>query len=114
MKHPVTVRVRFCGGCNPEIDRGVIVKQLIKLLSDKPVKWLLDANSETAADLILHVNGCAHACLDEETESTVTEKVISIQGQRLDRKTVPEADLVEKVAEKLISICNGRNHWVPY
>ncbi|MFP4534023.1 MAG: hypothetical protein ACLFNS_15210 [Desulfobacterales bacterium] len=90
------------------------MKQLIKLFKDEPVNWLFDANSETAADLILHVNGCAHACLDEETESTVTEKVVSIQGQRLDRAAVAEKDLVEKVAEKLTLLCDGRYHWVPY
>ena len=114
MKPSVIVRVRFCGGCNPEIDRGEIVRQLIKILADKPVKWLFDAGPETTADLTLHVNGCAHACLDEETESTDTENVVSIQGRRLDRVAMAEKDLAEKVAQKLTSLFNGRNHWVPY
>lgn len=59
-----------------------------------------DQNAE--ADVILHVSGCAHACLDEENLSAGPEPVISIQGLRVNRRSLTPEKLVQTAAEKLL------------
>ncbi|MCF8110717.1 MAG: hypothetical protein K9J85_04430 [Desulfobacteraceae bacterium] len=93
------VRVRYCGGCNPEIDRSLTVKQLAQMLKGR-AQWTYDQKAE--ADVILHVSGCAHACPDEENSSPVPQPVVSIQGLRVNRRSLTPEELVPAAAEKLL------------
>jgi hypothetical protein len=97
----VCVQVRFCGGCNPEMDRGGVVRQIMAVFGKK-VQWTFDAQPKQKVDLILHVNGCAHACLDEQAERAGSVPVVSVQGLHLERKPVAEQDLARCTALKLM------------
>jgi len=101
------VRIRYCGGCNPEIERREIVEQLMERFTGR-VNWTYDP--ETPADLTLHVCGCAHACLDEEEAPADPPRVVSIQGLRVDRRTVGQSELVNAAAEALSRIL-GLGHY---
>ncbi|MFP4452144.1 MAG: hypothetical protein ACLFNW_12465 [Desulfobacterales bacterium] len=92
------IKIRYCGGCNPEIDRSETAAQLREALKDR-AEWTYDPQAE--ADVTLHLSGCAHACLDEETTSSETGPVVSIQGLRVNRQSVNSEELIFKVAEKL-------------
>ncbi|MBS3732807.1 MAG: hypothetical protein KGY42_07860 [Desulfobacterales bacterium] len=102
MSRPALVRIRFCGGCNPEIDRGETAQQVIPLLKGR-MNTTFDPN--LSADLTLHVCGCAHACLDEESPSADPEPVISIQGLRVNREPVEKQDLAKTAAKALQESC---------
>lgn len=93
------LRIRFCGGCNPEIDRGETVAQVINLLRGR-MDHTFDL--DIPADLTLHVCGCAHACLDEESPADDPEPEVSIQGIRVNRRPVEKADLIKTAAEALL------------
>lgn len=93
-----SIRIRYCGGCNPEIDRSETVSRVKNHLGKK-VLWTQDPNEE--ADVILHVCGCAHACIDEESASPQGLPVVSIQGRRIDRKEAPAGKLAVRAAQKL-------------
>ncbi|MCF8026363.1 MAG: hypothetical protein K9K82_12855 [Desulfobacteraceae bacterium] len=102
MSRLALVRIRFCGGCNPEIDRGETAQQVITLLKGR-MNTTFDP--DIPADLTLHVCGCAHACLDEEIPQTDPEPVISIQGFRVNREPVEKPDLAKMAAKALQGSC---------
>lgn len=100
MNPPFTVRIRFCGGCNPEIDRGETVKQVLELLGGRAQATY---EPTAPADVVLCVSGCAHACLDEEKDTPAgPEPVVSIQGSRVNRKSVSPKELAGRAAEALL------------
>lgn len=93
------IRIKYCGGCNPEMDRSRTVAELMEYLEDE-AQWTHDPGTE--ADILLHVCGCAHACPDEE--STVRNPgipIVSIQGLRVNRREVNPGDLASAAAEKI-------------
>ncbi|MCF8024433.1 MAG: hypothetical protein K9K82_02970 [Desulfobacteraceae bacterium] len=98
MSRLALVRIRFCGGCNPEIDRGETAQQVITLLKER-MNTTFDPN--IPADLTLHVCGCAHACLDEENPADDPEQVVSIQGLRVDLEPVSEGELADATVNKI-------------
>lgn len=97
-----SVEVKFCGGCNPEIDRGRLVREVKALIGDA-----VNLNSFESPDLLLLVNGCAHACLDEEvTVMDRPEPRVSVQGARVNQRSIPEGDLPGAVANCILEILN--------
>jgi uncharacterized metal-binding protein len=52
--------MKFCGGCNPTIERGEVAQQIRDALADK-VRWVTE---EEEKDFILIINGCPTACAD--------------------------------------------------
>jgi len=59
-----TIGVRYCGGCNPEIDRSRIVMDLRESLKKMSLEVDLTTEKERTVDMVLIVNGCKHACLE--------------------------------------------------
>ena len=57
---PPRLAVKFCGGCNPEIDRGSVVQRIREELAGEAL-WV---SGEEEADFLLIVNGCRTACAD--------------------------------------------------
>jgi len=52
--------IRFCGGCNPVIERGAVAQGIREELKAE-VTWVSEENEK---DLLLIVNGCRTACAD--------------------------------------------------
>ena len=55
------VGVKYCGGCNPEYDRVILVEQIMERLEEK-VSFVPSESEEV--DVILSVHGCKTACAD--------------------------------------------------
>jgi hypothetical protein len=98
--------VRYCGGCNPEIDRGQLVKQLQALNLSDGDRVAFVGHAEKG-DLLLLVNGCPRACLEEDSDPEKTGTWISVQGARVDLEAVPEEDLSRVVWRKIKTMCSG-------
>jgi len=58
---PQTVRILFCGGCNPEYDRVAAAERLRRCLADSPAFVLTEA---AVPDMVIAVCGCDCACVD--------------------------------------------------
>jgi hypothetical protein len=106
-KKKYNVRVRYCGGCNPEIDRGLLVKQLqARNRADGDTVTFVGHAED--GDLLLLINGCPRACLEEDDpEPAETGKRISVQGARVDLEGVPEEELSHVVWQKIKTIRSG-------
>jgi len=54
------VGIKFCGGCNPVIERGLVAQRIRGELEEE-ARWV---SGEEETDLLLIVNGCRTACAD--------------------------------------------------
>lgn len=101
----LTIGVKYCGGCNPEIDRPAVVERLEEELEKRGREVILVTDRETRIDLRLLVNGCKHACLDEEySVSEESLPVISVRGQMVGSRHVREEDIPEFLIGKIIDL----------
>ncbi len=105
---PSMVRIRFCGGCNPEIDRRALVERLKRQPISQTTGLCFTAEG-TPADILLRINGCAHACLDDAASGeTEAATILSVQGCGLDNRAFPEGELPIRVAERLRELVKFR------
>jgi hypothetical protein len=99
-----TIGVRYCGGCNPQIDRSRVVNDLGESLKKMGLEVDLTTEKERPVDLALMVNGCRHACLEaKQVESDRGDRVISVKGEMLDDQYVEEGDIVKILIQRICS-----------
>ncbi|MGE5253053.1 MAG: hypothetical protein ACM3N7_03745 [Planctomycetaceae bacterium] len=53
--------IKFCGGCNPVIERGEVARKIRKELAG--ARW---GSWEKESDLLVLINGCPTACAERE------------------------------------------------
>jgi hypothetical protein len=83
-----SIGLRYCGGCNPQIDRSAIIKNLKKKLKKMSIEADLTTDKQTTVDIVLLINGCMHACLEEECLREVdSPQFISIKGEMVGSQT---------------------------
>ncbi len=68
--------VKFCGGCNPHIDRGFLLQIIRESLVDQ-VLWVSWGEE---ADLLLILNGCLVSCADRGDVKEKTRGTLMISG----------------------------------
>ena len=95
--------VKYCGGCNPSIDRTELVGKLAVLLADRNADWKLVTLKDNAYDAIILVNGCPVGCVQKQFLNE-TRPVILVAGESIQREKATEATLPEKVAELLLRL----------
>ena len=99
-----TIGVRYCGGCNPQIDRSRIVMDLRGGLKKIGVEVDITTEKERPVDMVLLVSGCKHACLDaKQVESDRGRPVISVRGEMVDDQYVEEDDIVKILIQRICS-----------
>jgi len=99
-----TIGVRYCGGCNPQIDRSRVVKDLEEGLRKIGLPVDFTTAKERLADVILLVNGCKHACFEaKQGESDRGHTVISVRGEMVDEQYVKEGDIVKMLIQRICS-----------
>jgi len=77
--------IKFCGGCNPMIERGVLAETIRQALIGRAlwVTW------EEKPDFVLIINGCLTACADRPDIQKGAPVSLVIEGQsvsRIDKK----------------------------
>lgn len=101
----LAIGLRYCGGCNPQIDRSGIVNDLRENLRTMGLEADLIPEGEKPVDVVLLVNGCRHACLEKEyPESGRGCPVISLRGEMVDDQDVAEGDIVKVLIARLGSL----------
>ncbi len=104
-ERPIMIHLKYCGGCNPEIDRSAVVKRLEELFLSNNLKVNFVFNSNRNIDLLILVNGCPHACLEEDNLNSATmAPCFSIQGAMIDYRPVAVEELPRVLYEKILTI----------
>jgi hypothetical protein len=93
------IGVKYCGGCNPVIDRRGLVRSLEKML---PPGFKL-ATDEPPEDWSMAVSlcGCQAACADHTASGDMNGKWICVGGETIDLVSVREEEIAGKVVEKI-------------
>jgi len=71
--------IKFCGGCNPYIERGLLAHKIREGLIGL-VSWI---PLEDGADLLLIINGCLTACADRQEVKEKFSDFLIIQGNTI-------------------------------
>jgi 4-hydroxybutyrate CoA-transferase len=92
---------KYCGGCNPVIDRAKLVQEIQRRLSAEFT--LATDQSPTQWDIGILVCGCLTACADQPDFRNLARRWIVVAGNSVDHSTAPEKELAEIVLRKIRS-----------
>ena len=95
----IGIGVKYCGGCNPHIDRAKLALEIEKLLP--PEYSLITESSSNPWDIGIMICGCPTACKDKPDVRDLARKWIVIAGESIDLDNMPEEKLVAIVVQKL-------------
>jgi hypothetical protein len=93
------VGVKYCGGCNPIIDRAKLVQEIKKLLA--PEFILTKNKSKGQWDIGILVCGCLTACTDKPDFKNFAKEWITIAGNSVDQNNAPEKELAYIIVDKI-------------
>lgn len=94
-----SIGIKYCGGCNPIIDRVYLAEEIKKLL---PISFSLAKNqSSNPWDIGILICGCLTACVDKPDFKNIARKWIIVAGNSIDQNSSPEKKLAEAVASKI-------------
>lgn len=100
-----SIGVRYCGGCNPRIDRSRVVSGLRVELEKGGIKADVTTDRERPVDVVLLVNGCMHACLEEEyPDSAHNPRIICVRGEMVDDEYVEEARIPQVLSKGISAL----------
>ncbi len=98
-----SIGLRYCGGCNPQIDRSSVVRSLKQSLTKMDMEVDFTTERQRRFDIVLLINGCMHACLDEKhPRETGSPQFISVKGEMVDSQYVKEDHIPEILIEKIV------------
>jgi len=106
-----SIGIRYCGGCNPQIDRSNVIRKLEKDLKERAMKLDFTTNRKSTDDIILLINGCMHACLEEQyLREGNSPQFISIKGEMVESQYVKEEHIPELLIKKIVDLLNSPSH----
>jgi len=96
------IGVKYCGGCNPRIDRSGLIREIGELLP--PGRRLVTGSNPERWDAGLLVCGCPVACADRPEVRQMTPCWIIVRGEMVDLESVPEDRIATVIAKKLAGL----------
>ena len=110
-----SIGIRYCGGCNPQIDRSKVLRNLKELLKEKGLQVDFTTDKKKAVDIVLLINGCMHACLQEEyLRSNHNHQLISVKGEMVDDQYIEEESIPDFLIKKTIDLFNSFNNGISF
>ena len=93
------LRIKYCGGCNPIINRSRLVNQVKDELQKKTNIEIVDKD----ADVGLLVGGCQVCCPNLSQIEDQAKQWVIVGGNLVDYLPVSIDQLPAKVAEKILA-----------
>jgi hypothetical protein len=98
----LSIGIRYCGGCNPQIDRSGVIRVLKEDLEKQGIRASFSTDKLGSYDILLLMNGCMHACLEEAyLKEGHTSPYISIKGEMVDDSFIAEERIPESLVKKI-------------
>ena len=94
----IVIGVKYCGGCNPHIDRTKLVQEIEKLL---PPEYVFTIKQSSSWDIGIMVCGCPTACTDKPEFKNLARNWIVVAGDSVDLHKAPEKELADIIANKI-------------
>lgn len=106
-----SIGLRYCGGCNPQVDRSKVIENLKEGLRKAGTEVDFTTDRQRAVDIVLLINGCMHACLEEEYRREAdSPQFISVKGEIVDSQYVKEDHIPEILIKKIVDLLNSPFH----
>jgi len=96
--------VKYCGGCNCQIDRSKLIGDIKKILPPGD-RLVSEAEKAPAAAGIL-LCGCQSACADKPELSGLARRWILAAGKSIDHRDMPEDGLADAILHIIKEIKN--------
>ena len=90
------ISIKFCGGCNPSIDRGKLAAAVQEFLTAHRHNVFYN---RTEADLVIFISGCSANCAWRYAETDSPHIVVA--GTRIDGFAVPKEKLESELINKI-------------
>lgn len=94
----IAIGIKYCGGCNPHIDRTKLVQKISILL---PPEYIFTTQKSSPWDIGIMVCGCPTACADKPEFKNLARRWIVVAGNSVNHGSAPEKELAEIVLNKL-------------
>lgn len=94
----IVVGIKYCGGCNPHIDRTGLVAEISKRL---PSSNIVTTKKSLPWDIGILVCGCPNACADKPYFKNLARQWIIVAGNSVDLHGVPEEKLADIITDKI-------------
>jgi hypothetical protein len=93
------IGIKYCGGCNPVIDRTKLVQEIKKLLPS----GFNFAGKQTKGqwDIGILICGCPSACADNPDFKNLARKWITVAGNSINHNIALEKELAEIIVHKI-------------
>ena len=92
------VSITFCGGCNPNIDRGKLAAMIKEQL--EPLGITVTYNNRNA-DFVVYLSGCAVSCASHKAPEN--QACVRIAGCSMNSLAASEEDLCRLAVEKILN-----------
>jgi hypothetical protein len=99
------VGVKFCGGCNPYINRKNVIDRVKELLV--PDKYMFEYFNFDGCKMFLVINGCSLNCAKFEKAANV----ITVAGFKVDGKLCTENELPIEVVKRFLAKVSDPNEF---
>ncbi len=90
------IGIKYCGGCNPYIDRSLLTRRLAEELRDHDCS--LEFFQISGCDVVIVINGCAVGCAKVPQGKIIAK----ICGAELNMRSVSEEDLPRETARRVL------------
>jgi hypothetical protein len=95
----VGIGIKYCGGCNPLIDRAKMVCEIRKALP--PEYSLTTESSSNPWDIGIMVCGCLSVCVEKPEIRNLARQWILVAGKSVDLENAPEEKLADIATRKI-------------
>jgi len=94
-----TMGIKFCGGCNPLIERSEVANELKSIL---PEGFTFDSDDPSRRwDIGILICGCPTACADRPEHRSLAAAWILVSGPMVDRHSVSVENIARSIVDKL-------------
>lgn len=101
----MNIVVKYCGGCNCQIDRSEIIKDIASSLGSG-YQLMTDISFAPFGAGIL-VCGCSSACARKSELDNLTKHWMVIAGKTIDFRELPEEKLAAAAVQKIKEMGDG-------
>lgn len=91
------IGLKYCGGCNPQIDRTALASEIGSLLP--PDCRLETVKPPYTLGIAIMICGCPTACADRPDIRGMARRWIRVAGDTIDCEPLPPKGLAARVAE---------------
>ncbi len=95
------VLLKYCGGCNPDINRSKIIAEVKRGLP--PDVELVSKAAEEVAEVGIMMSGCSTTCLDREDVRKSAQQWIVVGGNNLNYFPVENDQLADQIIKKILA-----------